>query len=118
MNSKYFSALFIASVLFISASSSAQNTKEQPQTSQIQTVKIKLKVSGITCSGDIKDIQKAVTELKGVADCKPVGKTAATSAFEVSFNPAVISEKEIRSKMEDTPGCDDPEARPYKVKKA
>lgn len=118
MNAKYFKALFVATTIFFAASASAQTTKTQPQTvAQTQKLQtIKLKVGGITCAGDCKDIQKEVSKMNGVTACKLVGKPTATSTFEVTFDPAVVSEKEIRSKVEDTPGCDDPKERPYKVK--
>lgn len=110
--------LVLAFIFAVTLSASAQTSKEQAttvaQTQKVQT--IKLKVGGITCSGDIKDIQKAVSKMNGVTNCKQVGKTAATSVFEVSFNPAVVSEKDIRSKVEDTPGCDNPNEKTYKVK--
>ena len=118
MNSKYFKAFLIATTIFFAASASAQTTKTDAtiaaQTQKLQT--IKLKVGGITCSGDCKDIQKVVSKMNGVTSCKQIGKPAATSVFEVSFDPGVITEKEIRSKVEDTPGCDNPNEKPYKVK--
>lgn len=83
-----------------------------PQTKQT----IKVKVSGITCAGDSKDIQKSVEKVNGIIECKPVGKASATSVFEITFNPSIITEKEIRKAVEDTPGCENPDDRPYKVK--
>lgn len=120
MKSKFFYTLTLALAFTFAASTSAsaQTTKEEAKTvAQTQTVQtIKLKVGGIDCSGDIKDIQKAVSKMNGVTSCKPVGKMSPTSVFEVSFNPAVVSEKEIRKLVEDTPGCDNPNEKPYKVK--
>lgn len=114
----YTLSLVLAITFTASLSACAQNPKEQnktvAQTQKLQT--IKLKVGGITCSGDCKDIQKVVSKMNGVTSCKQIGKPSATSVFEVSFNPAVITEKEIRSKVEDTPGCDNPNEKPYKVK--
>ena len=53
--------LVLAFIFAVTLSASAQTSKEQAttvaQTQKVQT--IKLKVGGITCSGDIKDIQKA-----------------------------------------------------------
>ena len=118
MNLKYFSALLIALSIFFVSSVSAQTTKENSQavasTQKLQT--IKLKVSGITCTGDCKDILKAINKMNGITSCKQIGKSSATSVFEVTFNPALVTEKEIRSKVEDTPGCDNPDEKPYKVK--
>lgn len=116
MNSRYFAALTIACCILFTAAASAQ-TSSTPATSQTQKLQtIKIKVSGITCSGDCKDIQNSVAKLSGVASCKMIGKPSAKTMFEVSFDPAVVSEKEIRSKVEDTPGCENPNDRPYKVK--
>lgn len=120
MKSKFFFILTLALAFTITASTSAcaQTTKDGAKTvAETQTVEtIKLKVGGITCSGDIKDIQKAVAKMEGVTNCRQVGKLSPTSVFEVSFNPAVISEKEIRKVVEATPGCDNPNEKPYKVK--
>lgn len=118
MKSKSLYVLTIALAFTIAASTSAcaQTTNEQPTTATQKLQTIKLKVGGITCSGDCKDIQKVVSKMNGVAGCKQVGKPSTTSVFEVSFNPAIVSEKEIRSKVEDTPGCDNPSEKPYKVK--
>ena len=120
MKSKFLYTLTLALVFTLAASLSAcaQNTKDQPNTvvqaQKLQTVK--LKVGGITCSGDCKDIQKVVSKMNGVSSCKQIGKPSATSVFEIIFDPVVVSEKEIRSKVEDTPGCDNPDEKPYKVK--
>ncbi|HYE55899.1 MAG TPA: heavy-metal-associated domain-containing protein [Chitinophagaceae bacterium] len=117
MKSRYFTALIIIFSFFFAASASAQSTDPKAQTSQTQKLQtIKLKVSGITCSGDCKDIQNSVAKLNGVTACKMVGKPSAKTTFEVTFDPAVVTEKEIRSKVEDTPGCENPNDRPYKVK--
>lgn len=121
MKSRYFNALVSVCALTFSVafSANAQNSNEQTntvvQSQALQT--IKLKVTGITCSGDSKDIQNEVSKLNGVSACKPKGKAAATSVFEVTFDPGKVSEKEIRTKVEGTPGCTDPNDRPYKVKK-
>ena len=118
MKSKYFSTLLLVFALSIigTVSCTAQTSKEQPQATAQNLQTIKLKVSGITCSGDCKDIQKVVSKMNGVTSCKQVCKPTATSVFEVIFNPAIVTEKEIRKAVEDTPGCDNPDEKPYKVK--
>lgn len=106
----------IASFIMISATAvttSAQTSK--PPGQNLQTIKIK--VTGITCKGDCKDIQESVAKLSGVTATSQIGKPSATSVFEITFNPALVTEKQIQKSVEDTPGCDDPEKRPYKVKK-
>jgi len=121
MKSKFFYTLtlVLAFTFAVTLSASAQTSKEQSKTvAQNGTVQtIKLKVGGIDCSGDIEDTQKVVSKMNGVTACKQLGKTSATSVFEVSFDPSVVSEKDIRKVVEDTPGGDNPNKKPYKVKK-
>ncbi len=114
---KYFKYLVASFIIFNATAftANAQNSKETPtETQTLQTIKIK--VTGITCSGDCKDIQKSVTTLNGVTAARQIGKPSATSVFEITFNPALVTEKQIQKSVEDTPGCDDPAERPYKVK--
>jgi len=117
MFTKYISVLIVACTL-LAVSVQAQTNKEKPVTNnQAPTLTtIKYKVSGITCANDCKDIQKTVSKLTGVTNCKQVGKASATTVFEITFDTAIITEKEIRAKVEDVPGCDDPTEKPYKVK--
>jgi copper chaperone CopZ len=76
---------------------------------------ITVKVKGVTCSNDLKTLSDNVMELKGVRACKP-GKAGPTSVFKITFNPALVSSKEIYKAIENTAGCSDPDERPYKVK--
>jgi copper chaperone CopZ len=117
MNYKSLTNTLVALTIF-SISASAQSIKtDNPTDVQNQTIKtLQLKVSGVTCGGDLKDIATGISKLNGVSSCKPVGKASATSEFEVSFNPEIVSEKEIRKVVESTPGCKNPDDRPYKVK--
>ena len=119
VNPTYIKAIAFSFAFSIASAASAQTAKseEAPVTQAAAPQTIKIKVSGITCSGDIKDIQKAVSELQGVTQCKQVGRQSPTSVFEVSFHPSLVSEAAIRKAVEATPGCEDPADRPYKVKK-
>ena len=96
----------------------AQTTEVPTSSSTQQLQTIKLKVSGITCAGDCKDIVAVLAETKGVHLSKHLGKPTATTSFQVTFDPSVVTEKELRKIIEDTPGCESPDDRPYKVKKA
>lgn len=109
----------LLSVFSITAlKSSAQNSQEGSQTASQNLTTLKIKVTGITCSGDCKDIQKSVAQLNGVSATKQLGKPAATTFFEIVYDPALVTEKQIRKSVEEVPGCDDPDKRPYKAKKA
>ncbi len=107
-------ALMIILSLPVFSQKKAEQSIASGQAQTFQT--IKLKVSGITCAGDCKDIAKAVSKLNGVSSCKQIGNPSATSKFEVTFDPAVITKKDIQKKVEETPGCENPNDKPYKVK--
>ncbi len=107
---------FVATAVFPTAVGAQTTSTQAPAvTPALQT--IKLKVSGITCSGDCKDIQTVLSEMNGVVSSKHLGKPTATTSFQVTFNPALVTEKELRQAVENTPGCESPDDRPYKVKK-
>jgi copper chaperone CopZ len=73
------------------------------------------KVKGITCANDVKTIASNIEKLSGVINCK-ADKPGATTSFELMFNPARVTEKEIVAAIENTGGCENPNDRPYKVK--
>ncbi len=95
------------------------NLDGQAQTSNSQhadTVKATtFKVKGITCATDVKTIASNIEKLAGVINCK-ADKAGATTSFELKFNPARVTEKEIVAAIENTGGCENPNDRPYKVK--
>lgn len=76
-----------------------------------------IKVTGITCNGDMPTIKKKLINEDGVEEITFTNPTKAGEVtFTVKYFPSVITEKRIREVMESTPGCDNPEERPYKVK--
>jgi len=91
-------------------------TNQAPTTEVAPTAKtIKVKVKGVGCSRDIQAISMNVAKVEGVSICETL-KKGATTTFSVTYNPAVAQEKAIYSAVEDTPGCSNQTARPYKVK--
>lgn len=80
------------------------------------TKTVSLKVKGLHCADDVKTISDNVVKLKGVSSCT-AGSPGATTSFTVKFQPARLTENEIRAAIENTPGCDNPDEKPYKVKK-
>lgn len=84
-----------------------------PQAAAPKTIKIKVK--GIGCSRDLQAISTSVAKVNGVSICETL-KKGATTTFSVTFNPSVADEKAIHAAVEDTPGCSNQSARPYKVK--
>lgn len=99
----------------IYAQNSCCASNHSKQCSSDSTKTLIIKVKGINCSMDLKSISTNVEKLKGVNSCKSL-KMGTTSTFEVNFNPALVTEKEIHEAIENTSGCENPEEKPYKVK--
>lgn len=76
---------------------------------------ITVKVKGVGCSKDVKSIALSVKKLSGVTSCD-VGKKGATTSYNVTYDPSAVSQNQIESAIEETPGCKNPNDRPYKVK--
>lgn len=93
------------------AFSQSSETAQQHDTFITSTIAVK----GITCSKDLGMISDNVKKLPGVSSCE-VAKKGATSKFEVKFDPALVTEKEIYAAIEGTGSCENPNERPYKVK--
>ncbi|MCB0652058.1 MAG: heavy-metal-associated domain-containing protein [Saprospiraceae bacterium] len=105
--------LVVMTMAFSGFSATAQNTSPTVLADKTETITVKVK--GVGCANDLKDIAANVKKLDGVSSCEE-GKMGPTSTFIITFNPAVVTEKEIRAAIEDTPGCENPNDRPYKVK--
>lgn len=108
--------IFIALIVFTFSTQIAYSQTSPATEQTVPEKKAAIKVKGITCSNDLKSISGNVEKLKGVSACKP-DKTGPTTKFEISFNPLLVSEQEIFAAIEATPGCQNPNDRPYKVKK-
>ena len=103
--------LISALVIFIACANNAIAQANDRITDTTITVKVK----GVTCSADLKTLSANVMDLSGVSSCK-AGKAGPTSTFQISYNAAVVSTKEIYEAIEATGGCHDPKEKPYKVK--
>jgi len=111
------SNIFVLAIIFMVGTTTvtfAQSTEKKVQITDT-TKTLTTKVKGITCSTDQKMISANVEKLKGVSTCKAV-KTGPTTTFEIAYNPAVITGKEIKTAIEKTGSCENPDERPYKIK--
>lgn len=106
-----FKKIIIASLIFTAIANRSFASVLKPFADSTITIKVK----GVTCSNDLKTLADNVMLLKGVSACKP-GKAGPVSVFKITFNPALVSTKEIFKAIENTAGCSDPDERPYKVK--
>ena len=100
---------------------SSNNAIGQTQTANSETIEanaettLTVKVKGVGCATDIKMIRDNVEKLDGVSKCEVV-KKGATTSFNVTYVPELVKEESIHAAVEDTPGCENPNDRPYKVK--
>jgi copper chaperone CopZ len=107
------SILVITFLLLSNAKSFAQTAENQENAEHLESKSMKVK--GITCASDVKTIATNITKIEGVKECNP-GKQGPVTTFEIIYNPALVTEKEIISAIEETGGCKNPDDRPYKVK--
>ncbi|WP_066224493.1 hypothetical protein [Formosa haliotis] len=107
-------ALAITMMLASTTATFAQSNATQAQTTA-NIKNITTKVKGITCANDLKTIAANVEKLEGVTTCT-AGKTGPTTAFDIAYNPELVTEEDIFSAIQNTPGCENPDDRPYKVK--
>ena len=91
----------------------SQTINTNQATDSLKTATIKVK--GITCSMDLKMVSANIESVKGVSSSK-LGKQGTTTTFEVKYNPALVTEKEIYAAIEGTGSCENPDERPYKIK--
>ena len=104
---------FVAIVATSNLAYSQTASNALPKLEEVKTFKVKVK--GVGCSADVKSIEENVQKLAGVSKCKSIKKGAITT-FEVTMSPSMVTEKQVFASIEDTPGCQDPKDRPYKVK--
>lgn len=118
MKSTYFKAmLFAGAILFaVSTTGYAQTQNSQKQTSTVKDTTVTIRVTGITCKGDLAMIADHVKKMGGVSGCKQVGKASTASSFEIKYDPAKTTYLSLVKTVEATPSCDYPDKRPYKVK--
>ena len=77
---------------------------------------ITIKVKGICCSNDLNKIESNVKKLKGVKFCKNI-KQGATARFEVQYTPSLVTVEQIYSTIEKTGNCENPNEKPFSIKK-
>src|SRR5690554_3245559 len=106
--------LAIAMLLAASTTTFAQSISEEVQTT-VTTETLTTKVRGITCGTDVKTIAANVEKLEGVSACTPA-KTGPTTTYEIAYDPALVTEAEIKAAIQDTPGCKNPNDRPYTIR--
>ena len=76
-----------------------------------------IKVANLHCNNDMPTIKKQLLNQEGVEEISFTDIQGDKSVFTISYHTSATSEAQIEKAIESTPGCDDPDSRPYKVKK-
>lgn len=118
MKSTYFKAMLFACVILFAVSKAgySQTQNSQEQTASVKDTTVTIRVTGITCNGDLAMIADHVKKVGGVNNFKQVGKASTASSFEIRYDPAKTTYSSLVKAVEATPSCDYPDKRPYKVK--
>lgn len=108
--------MFCVGMTTVSAQTTASAADETTEVATSTTTKtIKVKVKGVGCARDLQAISMSVAKVEGVSICETL-KKGATTTFSVTYNPSLATEKAIYSAVEETPGCSNQTAKPYRVK--
>lgn len=85
------------------------------QTDSVLTVVIKVK--NLHCNNDMPTIKKRLLNAEGIDEVQFTERKNEVSAFTVTYHSAATSKQQIEQLIESTPGCDNKNETPYKVKK-
>lgn len=107
--------IFIITLFFAASVTNTLFSQEKTEQVIVKTETITLKVNGVGCSGDANRILANVEKQAGVTSCKIV-KEGAVTKYEVVYNPALVTKKELYAAVENTDGCASQSEKPYKVK--
>lgn len=85
------------------------------QTDSVLSVVIKVK--NLHCNNDMPTIKKRLLNAEGVDEVQFTDRKNEVSAFTVTYHSAATTKEQIEQVIETTPGCDNKNETPYRVKK-
>ena len=87
------------------------------QTADNNSLTTEIKVTNLTCNGDMPTIKKQLLNQDGITAVNFTERKNGSSTFSIAYQKDVADKKGIIKIIETTPGCDDKTSTPYKVKK-
>ena len=75
-----------------------------------------IKVSGISCNGDMPLIKKKLINQEGIDEVNFTEAKDGAVTFSVKYHSSMTTEKKIRVVIEAVPSCDNPNLYPFKTK--
>ncbi|MBX2905841.1 MAG: hypothetical protein KF744_07380 [Taibaiella sp.] len=84
---------------------------------QADTAKtITVKVTNLHCNNDMPTIKKRLLNSEGIDEVSFTGISGQMSTFTIVYHTSATGRQEIEKTIEATPGCDNKEETPYRVK--
>ena len=80
--------------------------------------KITLKVTNLHCGNDMPSIKKRLLNQDGIDEVVFTEIAGETSVFTITYHSSVTGQEQIEKTVESTPGCDNKNETPYRVKKS
>lgn len=89
------------------------------QTAAADTAKkITIKVTNLHCGNDMPTIKKRLLNTDGIDEVTFTDIAGETSVFTITYHTSVTSQQQIERLVESTPGCDNKDETPYRVKRS
>lgn len=103
-------AFIISLMLSITFAATAQSAVDSLK-------KVEIKVINLHCNNDMPTIKKRLLNQEGIDEVLFTDIVGDYSLFTVSYHTSVTSQTLIEKTIESTPGCDNKDETPYKVKR-
>lgn len=111
------SIVLLINLMFLGMVSSQVHAQSNEASASVDSlITIETKVKGVGCFTDIKTISANVESVEGVQSCE-AEKPGAVTTFVILYNPTVAKLEDIYGAVENTGGCENPNDKPYKVKR-
>jgi len=75
-------------------------------------------VANLHCNNDMPTIKKQLHNQEGIEDVSFTEIRGGQPIFTISYHSTATTQEQVEQAIEATPGCDDQDSRPYRVKKA
>ncbi len=79
--------------------------------------KLEVKVVNLHCGNDMPTIKKRLLNQDGIDEVKFTDISGESSMFTITYHSSVTSQAQIEKSIESTPGCDNKNETPYRVKR-
>jgi copper chaperone CopZ len=76
-----------------------------------------IKVTNLHCGNDMPTIKKQLLNREGIDEVTFTDIARETSVFTITYHTIATTQEQIEQAIESTPGCDDKNSTPYKVKR-